>query len=57
MAVATFPSNITVLADMVNQLFDVVVKIDKADMRNGRKPLCSQMPELADVKRNLGVAQ
>jgi hypothetical protein len=57
MAVATFPSNITVLADFVNQLFDVVVKIDKADIRNGRKPLCSQMPELADVKRNLGVAQ
>jgi hypothetical protein len=56
LAVATFPSNITVLADYLNQLFDILVKMDQADVRNGRKPMYPQMPELIDVKRNLGFA-
>jgi hypothetical protein len=54
MAVATFPANINVLAENLNQLYDVVVKIDQADNRNGRKPIWPQISELADVKRNLG---
>jgi hypothetical protein len=54
MAAAAFPTNINVLADYVNTLFDTLVKIDEADTKDGRQPLHPQMMELIDVKRNLG---
>jgi hypothetical protein len=52
MAVNNFGSNIQVLADLLNELYVLLVEVDKAAAR-GRMPLYSQVPELADIGRRL----
>ncbi|MDR2784516.1 MAG: hypothetical protein LBB83_01240 [Treponema sp.] len=53
MAVNAFGTNINILAQMVNQIFATLVEIDKADRKNGRRPLYTQMPELVDLIKTL----
>jgi hypothetical protein len=52
MAMNNFSSNLRVLADLLNELFVLLVDADKAAAR-GRKPLYAQMPELNDIGRKL----
>ncbi|MDR2052247.1 MAG: hypothetical protein LBP80_02455 [Treponema sp.] len=49
MAVNAFGTNIEIFEQMVNQIFAALVEMDKADRKNGRRPLYTQMPELADL--------
>jgi hypothetical protein len=53
MAVNAFGSNVEFFAQMIDQLFAILVKVDNADRKNGRRPLYTQMPELVDLMRNL----
>jgi hypothetical protein len=48
MAVNNFGSNLKVFADLLNELYLILVDLDKAESR-GRRPLYLQMPELLDV--------
>jgi hypothetical protein len=52
MAVNNFASNLQVLADLLNELFVLLVEADKVQAR-GRKPLYAQMPEVADLGQRL----
>jgi hypothetical protein len=52
MAVNNFASNLQVLADLLNELFMLLVEADKVQAR-GRKPLYAQMPEVADLGQRL----
>ncbi|MDR3335749.1 MAG: hypothetical protein LBT16_00960 [Treponema sp.] len=49
MAVNAFESNVEIFSQMIDQIFATLVKLDSADRKNGRRPLCTQMPELADL--------
>jgi hypothetical protein len=53
MAVNAFGTNVEIFAQMIAQLFATLVKLDKADRGNGRRPLYPQIPELVDLIRNL----
>jgi hypothetical protein len=48
MAISNLASNLHVLADLLNELFVLLVEADKAQAK-GRKPLYAQMPELANL--------
>ena len=48
MAVNTFPANVRVFADLVNELYTSLIELDKQAAK-GRKPVFQQMPELADT--------
>jgi hypothetical protein len=52
MAMSNFTSNLKVLADLLNELFVLLVEADKAQAM-GRKPLYVQMPELANLGKLL----
>jgi hypothetical protein len=52
MAVNNFASNLQVLADLLNELFVLLVEVDKVQAR-GHKPLYAQMPEVADLGQRL----
>lgn len=52
LAVNNFPSNLKILADMVNELYVKLVEIDK-NASAGGTPLYAQMPELKDLGRQL----
>jgi hypothetical protein len=52
MAVNNFASNLRVLADLLNELFMLLVEADKVQAR-GHKPLYAQMPEVADLGQRL----
>jgi hypothetical protein len=52
MAVNNFASNLQVLADLLNELFVLLVEVDKIQAR-GHKPLYAQMPEVADLGQRL----
>ncbi|MDR1411089.1 MAG: hypothetical protein LBI91_02650 [Spirochaetaceae bacterium] len=49
MAVNAFGTNVDILEKMVKEIFAALVQMDKADQKHGRRPLYSQMPELADL--------
>jgi hypothetical protein len=49
MAVNAFGTNIDIFEKMVQEIFAVLVQMDKADQKHGRRPLYNQMPELADL--------
>jgi hypothetical protein len=53
MAVNAFGTNVDIFGQMINQIFAVLVKLDKADRRNGRRPLYAQMPELSGLIKTL----
>jgi hypothetical protein len=53
MAVNAFGSNVDIFSQMVNQIFTALVEIDKADRKNGRRPLYTQMSELVDLMNTL----
>jgi hypothetical protein len=53
MAVNAFGTNIDIFEQMVNQTFAALVEMDKADRKNGRRPLYTQMPELVDLIKTL----
>ncbi|WP_010259413.1 hypothetical protein [Treponema primitia] len=52
MAVNNFASNLRLLADLLNELFVLLVEADKAQAR-GHKPLYAQMPEVTDLGKRL----
>jgi hypothetical protein len=52
MALNNFPSNLQVLADLLNELFLLLMEADKAQAK-GCKPLYVQMPEVADLGKRL----
>ncbi len=52
MAINNFSSNLTLFADMLNELYVKLVELDKEDAA-GRIPLYMQMPELRDVGHQL----
>jgi hypothetical protein len=52
MAVNNFAANLRVLADLLNELFMLLVEADKGQAR-GRRPLYAQMPEVADLGQRL----
>ncbi|GHV25564.1 hypothetical protein AGMMS4952_03630 [Spirochaetia bacterium] len=52
MAMSNFPSNLQVLADLLNELFVLLVEADKT-LAKGRKPLYAQMPEVANLGKLL----
>jgi hypothetical protein len=52
MAINNFSSNLQVFADLVNELYVMLVELDKAGAR-GRRPLYTQMPELANIGQEL----
>ena len=52
MAINNFNSNLQVFADMLNELYVLLVELDKADSQ-GKKPLYLQLPELADIGLHL----
>jgi hypothetical protein len=53
MAVNAFETNVDILVQMTNQIFAALVELDKADRKNGRRPLYTQMPELVDLMGTL----
>jgi hypothetical protein len=53
MAVNAFESNMDIFVQMINQIFAALVELDKADRKNGRRPLYTQMPELVDLMGTL----
>jgi hypothetical protein len=53
MAVNAFGTNVDIFTQMVNQIFAALVEMDKADRKNGRRPLYTQMPELIDLMSTL----
>ena len=52
MAINNFGSNLQVFADLLNELYMNLVEMDEKSAR-GRKPVYLQMPELADIGRQL----
>jgi hypothetical protein len=52
MAMSNFASNLKVLADLLNELFVLLVEADKVQAK-GRKPLYAQMPEVANLGKLL----
>ena len=52
MAVSNFGSNLQVFADLVNELYNSLIEIDK-DSAKTRRPIYMSMPELKDVKSML----
>lgn len=52
MAVNNFASNLQVFADLVNELYILLVELDKNEAK-GRRPLYMSIPELNDVGRML----
>ena len=52
MAVNNFAANLSILADLTNELYERVVEIDDASSR-GRKPVYATMRQLEDVGRYL----
>jgi hypothetical protein len=52
MAMSNLTSNLKVLADLLNELFVLLVDADKAQAK-GRKPLYAQMPEVANLGKLL----
>jgi hypothetical protein len=52
MAMSNLTSNLQVLADLLNELFVLLVEEDKTQAR-GRKPLYAQMPEMANLGKLL----
>ena len=52
MAMSNFASNLKVLADLLNELFVLLVDADKA-LAKGHKPLYVQMPEVANLGKLL----
>jgi hypothetical protein len=52
MAVNAFASNVTVMAELLNELYCALVELDKAAAK-GRKPVYQQIPELADIESRL----
>ncbi|GHV78010.1 hypothetical protein AGMMS49942_28310 [Spirochaetia bacterium] len=52
MAMSNFTSNLQVLADLLNELFVLLVDADKAQAK-GRKPLYAQMPEVSNLGKLL----
>ncbi|MDR2093952.1 MAG: hypothetical protein LBP76_00345 [Treponema sp.] len=52
MAVNNLTSNLKLFADLVNELFVVLVELDKRDAK-GHMPLYSTMPELAEIGKQL----
>jgi hypothetical protein len=53
MAVNNFGSNLKVFADLINELYVVLVDLDKQESKGRRLPLYMQMPELVDIGRTL----
>jgi hypothetical protein len=53
MAVNAFGTNMDIFMQMTNQIFATLVDLDKADQKNGRRPLYTQMPELVDLMGTL----
>jgi hypothetical protein len=53
MAVNAFGTNMDIFMQMTNQIFAALVELDKADRKNGRRPLYTQMPELIDLMGTL----
>jgi hypothetical protein len=51
-AVSNFGSNLTVFADMINELYLALVEVDKT-LAKGYRPMYTQMPELAEIGRLL----
>ena len=49
MAVSTFGSNLQVFADLVNELYNCLMEIDR-DTAKGRRPVYMSIPELNDIK-------
>jgi hypothetical protein len=52
MAMSNFASNLQVLADLLNELFVLLVEADKVQAK-GRKPLYAQMPEVSNLGKLL----
>jgi hypothetical protein len=52
MAINNFASNLQVFADILNELFINLVKMDETSAR-GKSPIYMQMPELNDIGRQL----
>ena len=52
MAVNNFGSNLTLFADLVDELYVSLVELDKQDAK-GRRPLYMSIPELQDIGRML----
>ena len=52
MAVNNFNSNLKIFADLLNELFNFLVEMDKTHLKN-RHPLYPTIPELQDVGRLL----
>ncbi|MDR1901096.1 MAG: hypothetical protein LBQ88_02265 [Treponema sp.] len=52
MAVNNFASNLKLFADLLNELFIVLVELDRKDAK-GHMPLYSTMPELAEIGKQL----
>jgi hypothetical protein len=48
MAVNNFGSNIKIFADLVNELYVILVELDKKDAK-GHRPLYLQIPELEEI--------
>jgi hypothetical protein len=55
MAVNAFGTNVDIFVQMVNQIFAALVEMDRADRKNGRHPLYTQMSELVDLMSTLPV--
>jgi len=53
MAINNFASNLQLFADILNELYTSLVKLDQEASVKGRKPVYSQMPELSDFSRQL----
>ena len=52
MAFRTFPSNLGILADQLNELYMKTVELDKRDS-GSKKPIYERMPELRDIGKLL----
>jgi len=55
MAFSNFSSNLKVFSTFLNELYTILVEMDKEDAGNKRKPLYTQMPELYDIDKLLTV--
>lgn len=53
MAVSNFRSNLTLLADMVKELYAKTLELDR-ELAKGKKPVSSGIPELARLTQLLG---
>jgi hypothetical protein len=53
MAINNFASNLKLFADLVNELYTCLIKLDNEAAVKGRKPVYLQMPELTDINHQL----